>query len=95
MLDLSKLGFKKVISRKYEDCELYVASRDDSEYLIVIFERSSKEKEGSGYYYFKIMRAGAFEWNCETILYYPYGLFGFARSKEELISKISEKLARL
>ncbi|MEM1655986.1 MAG: hypothetical protein QXL33_03425 [Sulfolobaceae archaeon] len=92
-MDASKLGFNRLIRRKYEECELYIASKGNDEYLIILF----KENEGkeSGYYYFKVMKAEAIEWNCTSILYYPYGLFGFARSKEELISKINEKIQRL
>jgi hypothetical protein len=87
-LESLKKYFDKIIYKKLESCELFIGIKDDKEYLIFIFKKEN-------YIYFKIMIPAAIQWDCSSAIYYPLGLFGFAKTEEELIGKILEKIERL
>ncbi|BFH73560.1 hypothetical protein SJAV_15040 [Sulfurisphaera javensis] len=81
------LNASKVIRYKKEDCEIYLVEKEGENYLIGIYQ-------GKNTTYAKVTLSYA-KWDCDNILYYPFGYFAFALNENELIEKIKVKIDEL
>ncbi len=86
---------KEILKNKYSR----IYSEDEDDYIAVYaLEEELKgwliciRKEYKGYYYGKIGRLDKLTIvSCRELIYSPYGLFVFARTDNELITKIAVK----
>jgi hypothetical protein len=86
LLSKDDLGVDKLLRKSSDECEIYIAEKGGKVFLIGVYSgRYSK-------YYFKITPAFTGKWNCERLLYYPFGYFGFSDNESELKIKVSEKV---
>jgi len=88
LLTNEMLNANKVIRYKKEDCEIYVVEKDGKSFLIGIYN-------GEYSTYAKVTITFAGNWNCETILYNPFGYFVFSTDEKDLIEKIKQKMEEL
>lgn len=87
LLTNDMLNARKVIHYKKEECDIYIVEKNDENYLIGIYK-------GSNTTYAKVTLSFA-KWDCESILYYPFGYFVFAEDENKLIEKIKIKIDEL
>ena len=89
LLSKEDIGVDKLLKESKDECEIYVAEKDNKVFIIGVYEgRYSK-------YYFKISPAYTGRWDCEELLYFPFGYYGFCDNESELKNKLREKLKEL
>ena len=88
LLSKEMLGVDKLIRSESNECEVYVAEKGSNTFLIALFD-------GDYAKYFKVTPAFAGKWDCENIIYFPFGYFGFVKDENELILKLSQKIKEL
>ena len=88
LLTNETLNANKVIRYKKDDCEIYVVEKDGKSFLIGVYS-------GEHSTYAKVTIAFAGNWNCENILYAPFGYFVFSTDERELVNKIKRKIDEL
>jgi hypothetical protein len=88
LLSKEMLGVDKLIKSESNECEVYVAEKGRNTFLIVLFD-------GDHAKYFKVTPTFPGKWDCENILYFLFGYFGFVKDENELIPKLSQKIKEL
>ncbi|BAB65489.1 MULTISPECIES: hypothetical protein [Sulfurisphaera] len=87
LLTNEMLNAKKVVHYKKEECDIYIIEKNDENYVIGIYR-------GNNTIYAKVTLPFV-RWDCESILYYPFGYFVFAEDENKLIEKIKIKMNEL
>ena len=88
LLTNETLNADKVILYKKDDCEIYVVEKNGKSFLIGMYN-------GAHSIYAKVTITFAGNWNCENILYVPFGYYAFSKDEKELIEKIKKKIEEL
>ena len=88
LLTNEMLNANKVIRYKKDNCEIYIVEKDGKSFLVGIYN-------GEHSTYAKVTITFTGNWNCENILYVPFGYFVFSKDEKELVDKIKKKIEEL